>query len=547
MGDGVRGRPQRAAREPASNDNLRRLRSRIAWMLRVNRLYGHEPAWVSGAAFSAAFAGGCHPDAVSGSKISRWETGLTAVPHRAVRRYEQLLGLSACSLTSTVDIVTRFMSPSDGARQTGGRRLSDTDLDAGHRLESFLERAISSATVAAAEWDDAAKLITQSPGLWLRRRDWDSICQRLLAETVTADGEAWKPRFEAFSRLLQYPDSQPSAVAACFNWVNCRDSQVFIEVLSLLDGCRHPDASKAVLSQLRAPTNDEAFTGALRACIRKVAERHFTPSQLTFVADVTADVLSTTSHPAQQELHLHAAAVSTWLPAPLQSTDRYFPRGLSGFSDPGTVHARPPSEAAAGNSFSAMITAWSIGRLPREIGHFDDQIFPALIDEILYSPIADARLYAAFLVRATPYARPASNALARSLGRIRHDHTPYLTVRILEGIRILGDSGGRAEVEKLTSPFLPFPIQDAAFRALGHIGGTSTASFWEQALALHGSSNAQKSSEQLVDHAVYALGVERNLFRLEHIATDAAMSARARAAARWWINLPRHILVSAEK
>lgn len=515
-------------------------------MLRVNRLYGPESAWVSGAAFSAAFAGGCYPGAASASKISRWETGLIEVPYLAIRRYEQLLGLPACGLASTAGILTRYLSPSAGGRLPGGRWSAGTHPVTGHSLESFLDLATSPAEITAAEWDGAAGLISQSPGLWLRRGEWDMISQRLLVETVAADGEAWKPRFEAFNLLLQHPGAQQSAVAACADWANCRDNRVFTETVSVLDGCSHPDAAAAVVSQLTAPTNDDAFAGALMACVRKVAEHHFTPSQRTIVATIAAEVLSGAS-PDFQELRSHAAAVLARLPAAPRPQASRSARMIA--EPPGRGPARTGTHPgpAAGSSLSALIAARSISQVPREIGHFDDYILPVLIDEVLHAPIIDTRLYSAFLIRATPYAQPVAKALTWALTRLRLDQDPHLTARILEGLRILGGSAQRDAVERLTSPSLPLVIQDAAFRALGHMSGTTDASFWKQTLELHSpQASERKSSERLLNHAVYAISMHRDLAHLRRIAADPAIAASARAAARWWLNLPGHMLASAE-
>jgi len=277
MGQIGRGRPRRPAQEPSGGGGAERLSSRVAWLLRVSRLYGADPAWVSAGTFSAAFAGGAHPEAVSESKISRWETGRTQVPRRAVRRYEELLTLPACTLTSTVDLITRYLSPvaAAGAGPRAPRGLAE---EPGDRLEAFVDQASSSAPMSAAQWDDGVGLITAAPGLRLRRREWDGVCSRLLVETVAADGEAWKPRFEAFSRLLLHRGAQPSAAAACADWARCRENQVFVETVALLDGSRHPDAAAAVVGQLIAPTNDDAFAGALLACVRKVAEGESAPT-----------------------------------------------------------------------------------------------------------------------------------------------------------------------------------------------------------------------------------------------------------------------------
>jgi hypothetical protein len=534
MGHNGRGRPPQPARE--SSGGGARLRSRVAWLLRVGRLYGAEPAWVSAASFSAAFPGGSHPEAVSQSRISRWETGRIEVPGRVIRRYEELLGLPACTLTATVDLVTRYLSP---GRAAPARRRPD--VEPGDRLESFVDQACSSAPMSAAAWEDGVALVMAEPGLRLRRRDWDSICNRLLVETVAADGDAWKPRFEAFSRLLQHPHAQPSAAAACAGWARCRDNQVFIETVSLLDACRHPDAAVAIVGQLTNPTNDFAFAGALLACIRKVPEGHFSPPQLATVGDAAAQVLTDTT-PGQAELRSHAATVLASLPpgqaaAAVMARHPAPPAGGRGLAGP----------APAGSSLGSLIAARSVSLLPREIARFTDHVLPVLVDEILHAPVADTRMYSAFLIRASPYAQPAADALGWGLSRLRPERSPQQVARLLEALRILGGGTQRALAERLTGPSLPFEVREAAFRALGHMGGVSAPSFWPRVFAEHSQrARTRGGSDRLLGHAVYAIAMERDFPRLRRIAADPDLPGPVRAAAAWWLSLPGHMLASAE-
>jgi hypothetical protein len=297
----------------------------------------------------------------------------------------------------------------------------------------------------------------------------------------------------------------------------------------------------AIVGQLTDPTNDYAFAGALLACVRKVPEGHFSPGQLATVGEAVAEVLSDTA-PQGADLRSHAAAVLAGLP-PSQAAVAAARRAGAYAGRPG-----PAGPAVTGDSLSSAIAARSVSLLPREIGRFADHVLPVLIDEILQAPVADTRLYSAFLIRATPYAQPVASALGWSLGRLRLEHSPLLAARLLEALRILGGGRQRALAERLTDPSLPFAVQEAAFRALGHVGGTSAPAFWPQVFARH-SPRAQAGSpgsQRLLGHAVYAIAMERDLPHLRRIAADPAQPGPVRAAARWWLSLPSHMLASAE-
>ncbi len=544
MGYNPRGRPPLAARELTVGDHAERLKSRIAWMLRINRLYGPDETWTSGEVFSAAFAGGCHPGTVSESKVSRWETGLTDVPQKAVRRYEQILGLPTWSLVSTADVVGRYLSPAVDALRSADQKCLHAAEE--HSLEEFLDRVASSGTLTGAEWYEAARLFTSLPGLLLRRREWEDICYRLLVETVAADGDAWRPRFEAYCRLLQHPSAQRFAAAACADWAHSRDSRIFIEPLSLLDGCRHPDAATAVLQQLASPTNEDAFAGALLACIRKAEDGHFSEPQVTAVAKVALSVLS--DRPClNPEWCSYATAIVARLPSEVRARVRRFAHNPVPFADQ-AARAALPTENDCGFLRSSIVQR-SISLLPREVSRFVDKVLPALVGELLYSPLADTRLYSAFLIRATPYREPVASSLAWGLGHIRDCHTSQLTVRILEALRILGCTEQRIVAERLSVPSQPFQVQNAAFRALGHIGGFSDDAFWHERFSLYSSITCagNTSSERLLNHAVYAIGMSRNAPELRRIAADRCLTRSVSASAKWWLALPGHMLASAER
>lgn len=544
MGTGIRGRPPSA---PARSDYSRRLplRSRIAWLLRVNRLYGVADEWVSSAAFTAAFPGGCHPGPASESKISRWETGLIKIPYAAVRRYEELLGLPPSSLSSTVEMMTRYMTTRSAVTLPDRHWRRGSQILCEHAFDELLDLAGSPGTMTAAQWDDLTAALAETPGLRLRRKDWEAICSRLLVEMVTADGEAWKPRFEGFQRLLNHPGAQQPSVAVIASWVRCGENRALIEAVSLLDACHHPDAADAVLAQLVAPTNEDAFAGALLACVRKVDERHFTESQVKVIGNVCKEVLRGAPLSGDQ-LQAHAAATL----ARIESTPHgpACVRDLTNAAD--VIDARGPSlpPGYVARNLGAMIAARSISRLPREIPRFEDHLFPRLVAESLWAPISDTRLYAAFLLRSTPYRESLANAIAWAMGRLRRPKDPLIVSRFLEALRIVGTSAERLQVEGLAKPSLPRSIQESALQALGHMGGSSDSTFWREILAAHVQEvrSGNGASERLLNHAIYSMGIKRDVAELRGIADECSFPPAVRTAAQWWLNLPTHMFTGAE-
>lgn len=525
------------------------LRSRVGWLLRVNRLYGAEERWTRAATFAAAFAGGAHPGAVSTSKISRWENGLVAVPRQAVRRYEELLTLETGSLLSTVDVITRYMAAAPAAVEPGrggsGRGRSDRG-GAAQRGEELLERLDSTDTVTGQVWDEATAWITSEPGLRLRRREWDSICHRLLVETVAADGEAWKPRFESFLRLLNHPGSREAAIATCADWAASPGSQVYIETISMLDASAHPDAARHVVAQLNAPTNGDAFVGALLACVRKLRDHHFSPAQREKVTEAVLDILADPSRTQDPVYPLATAALAL---LPPDATRRLSGRlRLPGSVPAGFPGARPPAGRPADGRPHSLVAARSTALLPRENPGFEDLLLPVLIGELLDAPVSDDRLYAAFLIRATPYRASVADALVWELGRQRPAQAVAWTVRLLEALRVVGTPVERPAVEALAArPGLPIAVPTAAVQALGHMGGASRPELWRGLVARHttaATAGGSEGSRDLLHHAVYSLAIRRHTEELRRIAAVHPL-APVRSAARWWLDLPAHMYVSA--
>jgi hypothetical protein len=208
-----------------------------------------------------------------------------------------------------------------------------------------------------------------------------------------------------------------------------------------------------------------------------------------------------------------------------------------------------PSRPAPDRPLSGLIAARSISLLPRQISHFDDRVLPSLIGELIYARAADTRLYASFLIRATPYRHPVADSLAWGLSRLHHAQDPSLTARFLQALRVLGEAAQRGPVESLaTGPRLPFQVQEAAFQALGHMGGRSGTGFWQRALALHttGAPAGRSNSERLLNHAVYALIMKRDIEELRRISAHRLAPYSVRTSARWWLSLPAHMLAGAE-
>lgn len=527
------------------------VRERIAWLLRVNRIFGQDGQWARAGRFASAFQGGCWLGTASESKLSRWETAILQVPRPAIRRYEELLGLPAGLLVSAADTVSSYYAPVPGYRRSraaGGQAAGVVPLE---RIETLVDRACRGDVMSGADWDELTAGIAAAPGLLLAPSSaWGVLAERLLAEQIVADGVAWLQRFEALGRLLAHPVAQRAAIAACASLAADPGNQVSIEVICALDGTGHPDASRHVLAQLASPTNDLTFYGALLACVRKVARGHFIPEQVTSIGTVLAGLVDNPARPG--EAAMLAATLARQMPAEA-------PRGLAR-----RLHMALARDAVLGGILSTgrlapagaaaepirRITSAAANRMPREAPWPHDNMLALLVDEMLYSPVSDIRLYAAVLANATPYRQPLAAALAAELARtVAAVRDTGLAERILDALRVVGGAAQRPIVEHLTlGRGLPPPLVAAAARNIGHLGGASPDAYWSRAITSHSQlwkRHGSAASEAVLRSLVYGLGIARNTAQLARVCDSSDIPVQARQAASWWLGQPRLIMRSA--
>jgi hypothetical protein len=523
---------------------------RVAWLLRVNRLLSDSPEWTRTATFAAAFHGGCYPRTVSESTVSRWETGVGRATYLTVRRYEELLALTPGLLVAAADISYRYAAPVAVGPPTLARGDPPDPGSPGYRrMEELLERALSGAEMSGSLWDELTGYLAGVPSLViLPSRCWTDLAGRLLDELIVSDGLVWMQRSEAMNRLLGHPVGQPAAVAACVSLVSDPTNQVFVEPISVLDASGHVDAGRRVLHELVRPINERTRYGALLACIRKVRFGHFNPDQLGTLIPVVTQMLE------DRDSYADAGALGV-------EVVRRLPSGLRADADAGLRRAlggdRTLQEVLAAGRLAATATSRVVverivrsvaAGLGRDIPGFSDDVLPVLIDEMLYAPILDVRLYAAMLVYASPYRAAVAAAFATELAKPHVVADATLAVSLLGGLRAIGGAEQRPLVERLIlAPGIAADVSGAAASSIGHVGGLSPDRFWLTAIALHGRAwrrhRVRPAAAALTD-LVYGLGMSRNLKLLARVRDDEEVPAPVRGAARWWLNRPATVYAS---
>ncbi len=547
----ARGRPLRPVRPTPRRPGWYGCEDRVAWLLRVNRLYGDDERLAGVAGFAAAFRGGCRSAPVSASQISRWETAAARAGFGVLRRYEELLGLAPHRLVAVADWAYRKASAEIGPPVLG-RGLDPADPQVLDRTERLLEQALSADLMTSADWDELTGYLVVLPTAFLYPRSaWADLAERLLAELLIADGFAWLSRIEALSRLMADPRVRPAIIAACGSLAADPASQVIIEPLTILDMTADYDANRHVLAQLADPASDRAMRGALLSSLEKIRRRHFRPPQLRSLAVAAADMLSVTS------LHTEARNVAAELlrHAPAGQVGPAYER-LRGSTDPTTRSILTYGQTAlprTAGQVVARVAATAVAQLPASAGADPDSdpMLSLLLGELLFGPNQNERLLAGLLLAATPYRDPVGAALATELATAPAAGMVPLTTAILTAMPFVGRPADRPIVERLVLAAGPVaPITDTATWIIGHIRGHSDQRFWLTAVGTHSRAWQRTRSPDSMSSLrglIYALGIGRHHDLLRVLRADTHLPASARAAAGWWLNIPTRIHASAAR
>jgi hypothetical protein len=480
------------------------------------------------------------------STISRIETGSVAPTFEVVRGYEIVLGIPAFSLASVLDTIFRYRAPAFDAKPLLRRRGRDA-RDVYRRFDELVERARSHDAMTGADWDELTVSVAGRPDLVVSPRSaWLSLTNRLLAEVMIADGVPWMQRFEALSRMLAHPTLGSDALSILRAAVDDRGIQSMVGTAGLFDASAEPQAAAEVVRHMREPPDDRVFKGALMACVRKVRYGQFTGPQLARLSALVAGALQEQDHLDEETC---ALAVSVLRQLPRQAHDdlgmNTLQRRALERSHASVLAENRLLGRASGRLIAERIARHASARTATARDAYIDKVLPLIVDEMLFDPVFDARLYAACLIDASPYRAATAEALADEIATAYRNRNLACVAALFGAIRNLGGQAERSKVEHfVTGAGIPGAVADAAAFTLGHIGGASSDQFWEGALSCHRLAwerSASSASGSILDRLVYAIGMSGNTPLLNAVRGDSNMPPQVRACAGWWLSQPDYI------
>lgn len=493
-------------------------RTRIAWLLRMSRLYGRDPDLAVARRCVTALS--AHHGPVTPSQISRWENGVQPVPYRVIRAYEDLLGLPPGHLSSAVDTVHQVRSVRPGAPRLDRRLTPGARLAA--ELDELLDRCLGDSPVHGGDWDGMSARVLAIPHVYLPRAVWGVLAARLLAEMSVSRGRGYQQRWEALRRLQGHPVAREAIAAAVTEMVADPASQIVVDPLMLLVHDRH--ATQLLVDEVAAPTSARTLHAALTVCELAAEAGRFGGEDAT-----TLGVL------------VRAHLADQGLPAPLRRAAadlaaRLTPAGPRPRGDQEVVPGRAAAVAALTTAAEAALDVTARGTSSGE-----NRMLSRLVDEMLFSRQIDVRLGAAWLLAASPFGKPLADALADDLvaAVAGGDRSPPG-----EWAFALGTIGGaehRPALEALLAGQVPRAVTVQAAVGLGNLPGRTDPAVLTRSVRHHGRAwqrTRRDDAEEVLRALLYATGMQRATPVLSDVGTRPDLPAEVRAAARWWLVRP---------
>ncbi|GIH05465.1 hypothetical protein Rhe02_35320 [Rhizocola hellebori] len=516
----------------------------IAWLLRVNRIYGKDESLAVAARFIRAFSGGPEGIPASESQISRWERATLRVTPGVIRRYEQVLDLCDGRIGAVAHTLYRESLGRLGPPALRAAVNAD-DGAARDGLSQLLDRALGAEVMSGRDWDELSAGLWTVPVLLHPRRLFDQLADRLLGEMLIAEGTAWLLRCEAINRLLGVRDGTFAVIEACTTVIEDHRSQILIEPMALLEMTPHPAAASQLLRQIDCPGNDHALRAAWWAVAEKAGRGHFRPEQLHQLSSAAADTLQDNS----SHLACRVAAAETVrqvLPAATPATRRMLTKATkddlvtNNVLRSGRTCARETVQAVAHRLGDSALALMHQGILRR------DPVLTWLITEMLFHPQGTRRVVAAQAIAATPYRPALARAIAHELGKSATLANPTLATPLVQA---LGHLGGAPEIplvwRLLLSRNLPAPISESAAWIVGHLRAEPDTHPWPHAVSrlLRERDNPLRCDAKAL---LYSLGTAGRRHDLTNLLTAPDLHPDLRTAAQWWLNIPEIIQRSAQ-
>lgn len=432
-----RGRPQKL---PVDNTPVTELGvgvdQRVAWLLSTNRLLGPDPDLARREGFLRVLKE--QGVQVDNTRVSRWESGLQAVPGRVVATYERVLGLPEGSLVSVSAGLRRSFGSGPAPRETS---LRDEDLTTGS-FEGMLDAA-ERGDAGGALWLRLAEQLHRFDRVFLRKEEWTRLCGRLVEELGVAVGPAYVRRYEAAATMLRHRAAQRPMLRAIGSFVVHPDTQVVAPVLNLLTELPDAPAGDLVL-RLLGSDDGNLRRAAASVAAYKIARGHLLPDALPQLESAVVGALRRPD-PLDGRLDFFDLAVHLPQPSWEQVSGGLRTRRAFGM----VTQARATAELvphAQTVAIVAELAATAQAQTPTQHSREPDPMLRRLLREALLHVHKPRRHHAALVIAASPYAP----AVAEQCLRLTGHPNDLLSARAWTVLMRIGHGGREDKVIRRT-------------------------------------------------------------------------------------------------
>jgi hypothetical protein len=505
----------------------------IGWLLGNARRH----SVVDGVQTAAGFARAGDVEPVHRSAVIRWEQGQVPVTHEIVRRYETVLQLPYGQLLSALEYLAQldnrrnripYLSP-------GPSRL---DRDAAIPV---LDRALEGDRLRGEDWDGLTGFLVSRDDWLIRRVDWEGLIRRLSLAVSIHVGVEFTLRDQSLVRLAVNPRSAPALTEMARHALYDPATQVYSDVVGLLQHSEDPEGTALLISYLDQPTAESGLWVSLFTVATQVRLGRLTRAQTDRVAQIALNLLRDESQSVR--IHREAANLLRRIDPPTRSR---IINALSAESRRRIAHILAQGSAIADHEVAALIRSLEI-RLRRSTGMTR---WPPTLDRLVRTAATtthdEERGRALAVLMLTPQAPAVASAYATQLAEAWFNDEPTLIDDALDALSWLSQPSQAEELVELafqaaTDPITTLTSAGAAANARVSRRTATRITAGTSALAAQQLRQEHPDPKSLARAHAYLLGMWGQTRRLSELAEEAARhgaSPEWHTSFQWWLDLP---------
>jgi len=255
----------------------------VGWLLSNARQYSGVDGVQTAAGF--ARAGGFEP--VHRSAVVRWEHGQVPITHDIVRRYETVLGLPYGQLLSAVE----YLAQLDDRHHripflSAPWALGDREI-----AQALFDRALDGGALTGQDWDRLTGFLQNRDEWLIRSVDWAALIRRLSLEVSVHVGLEFTLRDQSLMRLAAHPRSAPALTAMARRTLYDPTTQVYSDIVGLLQHSADPEGTALLLEYLENPTAESGLWVCLFTTATHVRRGLLTPAQTVKAAQIALGLM----------------------------------------------------------------------------------------------------------------------------------------------------------------------------------------------------------------------------------------------------------------